>query len=214
MNFAEPVRSYTRTHPRQVTGVLSIFGYALVIRAFAGLVPVPELETATVQLLPDLIAVINTMALFLLVVGWRFIKRGDVPNHRAAMLSSFALIMLLLVLPVWKVGSGLEKASVGPTVVQYLYWALLVVHILLSVVLVLIVLHAVLGLTYNDSRTQGDSASARRPSRRCYTDTQPVPRHHPLRHAKPHYGWEPIRRIVPFFLLSTRGIPALQRTDR
>ena len=66
------------------------------------------------------------------------------------MLTAFGLIMLFLVLYVWKVGGGFEKAFVGPTLVMYVYWALLAVHILLSVVSVPVVLHAVvLGLTHS-----------------------------------------------------------------
>ena len=98
-----------------------VLGYALIIRAFAGLVPVPEIGVATVQFLSDLIAVINTAALILLVAGWRVIKRGEVRKHRAAMLTSFDLIMLFLVLYVWKVGGGFEKTFIGPTAVQYVY---------------------------------------------------------------------------------------------
>ena len=47
-------------------------------------------------------------------------------------------------------GSGFEKAFVGPTLVTYVYWALLAVHIILSVVSVPAVLHTVvLGLTHS-----------------------------------------------------------------
>ena len=150
MAISENARRYARAHPRHVTAVVSVIGYAVVIGAFAGMVPVPEIGAATVQLFSDLIAVINTTALLLLVAGWRFIKRGEIRKHRAAMLTAFGLIMLFLVLYVWKVGGGFEKAFVGPTLVTYVYWALLAVHIILSVVSVPVVLHAVvLGLTHS-----------------------------------------------------------------
>ena len=215
MIFTEPVRSYTRTRPRQVTGVISVLGYALVIGAFAGLVPVPELRTATVQLFSDLMAVINTMALLLLVAGWRCIKRGEVRKHRAAMLMSFALIMLFLVLYVWKVGGGFEKAFVGPTVVQYRYWTLLVIHILLSVVSVPVVLHAVvLEVTYLPAEVRatahprgGRLAAAACPCSLFLGTITYVMLNH-------IYGWEPIRRAAPLFFLSTRGIPAVSSTHR
>ena len=50
MTISEDVRRYTRTHPRHVTAVVSVIGYAVVIGAFAGMVPVPEIGAATVQL--------------------------------------------------------------------------------------------------------------------------------------------------------------------
>ena len=215
MSFAEPVRSYSRTHPRHVTGVISVLGYALVIGAFAGLVPVPEIGAATVQLFSDLIAVINTAALILLVAGWRFIKRGEVRKHRAAMLTSFGLIMLFLVLYVWKVGGGFEKAFIGPTVVQYVYWTLLVVHILLSVVSVPVVLHAVvLGLTHSLAEL-GDTSHPRvgRIAVAAWTLSLflGIVTYVMLNHI---YSWEPIRRAAPLLLIPARGIPALRSTDR
>jgi len=150
MALTETFRRYTRSHPRHVTALVSVIGYTVVIGAFAGMVPVPEIGRATVQLFSDLIAVINTTALIFLIAGWRFIKRGDVRKHRAAMVTAFGLIMLFLVLYVWKVSGGFEKAFVGPTLVTYVYWAMLVVHILLSVVSVPVVVHAiVLGLTHS-----------------------------------------------------------------
>jgi putative membrane protein len=98
MAISENARRYIRAHPRHVTAVVSVIGYAVVIGAFAGMIPVPEIGAATVQLFSDLIAVINTTALLLLVAGWRFIKRGEIRKHRAAMLTAFGLIMLFLVL--------------------------------------------------------------------------------------------------------------------
>jgi putative membrane protein len=214
MSLAEPVRSYTRTHPRHVTGIISVLGYTLVIGAFAGLVPVPEIGAATVQLFSDLIAVINTMALLLLVAGWRFIERGEIRKHRAAMLTSFALIMLFLVLYVWKVGGGFEKAFVGPTPVQYVYWTLLVIHILLSVVAVPVVLHAVvLGLSYSPTEL-GATVHPRvgRIAVAAWTLSLflGIVTYVMLNHV---YSWEPIRRAAPLFLVSTRGVPVLRSTD-
>lgn len=215
MSLPEPVPSYTRTHPRHITSVISVLGYALVIGAFAGLVPAPETRAATVQLFSDLIAAINTMALLLLVAGWLFIKNGEIRKHRAAMLSSFALIVLFLVLYVWKVGGGLEKAFVGSTVVQYSYWTLLVIHIFLSVVSVPALIHAVvLGLTYSPAELR---ATAHPHVGRLAVATWTLSlflviiTYVLLNHI---YRREPIRRAAPLFLLSIRGITAIPSTDR
>ncbi|GGM73069.1 putative membrane protein [Halarchaeum rubridurum] len=154
------VRGAVRTHPRWVTAVVSVVGYALVIGTFAGVVPIfPEISRGTVLLFSDLIAVINTCALTALLVGYYCIRRGKVRAHRAAMLTAFALIMAFLVLYLWKVGGGFEKRIVieqGQFLWQYadvvhvVYLAMLAVHILLSVVSVPVVLHAVvLGLTFD-----------------------------------------------------------------
>jgi len=149
---------YARAHPRRVTAVLSVVGYALVIGAFEGLIPLfPELSRETVVLFSDLIAVVNTLALTSLLVGWRFIRRGDVRRHRVAMLTAFSLICAFLVLYLWKVGGGFEKSIViregqflytYAGTVELVYFAMLAIHILLSVLAVPVVLYAVvLGLT-------------------------------------------------------------------
>jgi putative membrane protein len=144
-------------HPLATTAVVSLVGYGLVASAFLGAIPIPEIGRGTVILLSDLIAVVNSVALVLLVAGYRFIRRGDVRRHRAAMLSAFALIMVFLVMYLIKVGGGFEKALVVEAgrplaayagTVRIVYLAMLAVHVLLSVVSVPVVLYAVvLGLT-------------------------------------------------------------------
>lgn len=152
------IRGYAYDHPRRVTAVLSVIGYALVVGAFGGVLPIPELSRTGVVLFSDLIAVINTAALAALVYGWYSIKRGEIRRHRAAMLTAFALILGFLVVYLWKVGGGFEKEIVieqghflgaYAAVVRPAYLVMLAVHILLSALAVPVVLHAVvLGLTH------------------------------------------------------------------
>jgi len=152
------VTGYARANPRRLTAVLSVIGYALVIGAFEGFIPLfPDLSRETVLLFSDAIAVVNTLALTSLLAGVAFIKRGEVRKHRAAMLTAFGLICLFLVLYLWKVGGGFEKSIViresaflgqYAGTVELAYLLMLAVHILLSVVAVPVVLYAViLGLT-------------------------------------------------------------------
>jgi putative membrane protein len=150
---------YARSHPERVTAVLSVVGYALVISAFEGVLPLfPDLSRETVLVFSDAIAVVNTLALTSLLAGLAFIRRGDVRKHRAAMLTAFTLICGFLVLYLWKVGGGFEKSIVIQETaflgqyagtVELAYLLMLAVHILLSVVAVPVVLYAViLGLTH------------------------------------------------------------------
>jgi putative membrane protein len=149
-----------REHPVGVTVALSIVGYALVGGAFAGVLPIfPPLSDATVVLFSDAIAVVNSLALTSLLVGWYFIRNGEVRKHRAAMITAFCLISLFLVLYLWKVGGGFEKSFVVPEgaflaayagIIEPVYLVMLAVHIFLSVVSVPVVLFAiVLGLTHS-----------------------------------------------------------------
>lgn len=164
MAIAEAVRRRTRTHPRVVTAVLSVVGYAVVIGSFLGLVPFPDLARETVLLFGDLIAVINSVALAAILAGVWFVRHGRVTRHRQSMLTAFALIVLFLVLYVWKQAGGFTKefvvsegqflASFGAAI-TYAYWGMLAVHVLLSIVAVPVVVHAVvLGLTHSPSELE------------------------------------------------------------
>jgi putative membrane protein len=151
-----------RDNPRAATAILSVLGYVLVLGTFAGLLPIyPELGREAVDLLSHTIAVVNTVALVSIVLGWRWIRRGEIRKHRAAMLTAFAMILAFLSLYLVKVGGGGEKAIAASGAVYYAYLAMLAIHILLSVVAVPVVLYAVvLGLTHTPSELR-DTAHAR-----------------------------------------------------
>lgn len=133
-----------------VTILLTIVGYALVVGTFLLDVPIyPELEEAQVNLLTHLIAIINLTATALLVLGWYWIRAGEVDKHRLAMVGAFVLILLFLVVYLVRVGGGGEKLFDGPTLVRYAYLVMLAVHVVLSIVAVPVVLYALLlGLTH------------------------------------------------------------------
>jgi putative membrane protein len=150
----ETLRGRARDRPLATVAILSILGYALVIGTFTGTIPgtvFPDLTNAQVNLFSHAIAAINTTATVLLALGWKWIREGEVDQHRKAMGSAFGLIMVFLVLYLWKIGGGGTKELVGaPDPVYYAYLLMLAVHIILSVVAVPVVLYAlVLGLTHS-----------------------------------------------------------------
>jgi putative membrane protein len=153
-----------KEHPAAVTAVLSVVGYALVVGTFLGVGPdvYPELTLAQVTLLTDAIAVVNALNVAVIGAGWYFIRRDDVDKHRAAMVTSFALILVFLVMYLTKIGGGGTKEFVGPTGVYYAYLAMLAVHILLSIVAVPVVLYAlVLGLTHTPEELRTETPHRR-----------------------------------------------------
>ncbi|PSQ65972.1 MAG: DUF420 domain-containing protein [Halobacteriales archaeon SW_9_67_24] len=165
------VRGSVKDHPLAVTGVLSVVGYVLVLGTFAGVVDLfPPIGKETVLLFSDAIAVVNSLALIALLVGYGLIRRGDVRRHRAAMLTAFTLILAFLVLYLWKVGGGFEKAIViresqflgtYAGIIEPIYLAMLAIHILLSAVAVPVVIYpVVLGLTHTPAEL-AETAHAR-----------------------------------------------------
>jgi putative membrane protein len=168
---AASARGSVKDHPLAVTGVLSVVGYVLVLGTFAGVVDLfPPIGKETVLLFSDAIAVVNSLALIALLVGYGLIRRGDVWRHRAAMLTAFSLIMVFLVLYLWKVGGGFEKAIViresqflgsYAGIIEPIYLAMLAIHILLSAVAVPVVIYpVVLGLTHTPAEL-AETAHAR-----------------------------------------------------
>jgi putative membrane protein len=153
-------RQRARESPAKVTAVLSAVGYVLVLGTFAGVLPIyPEIGIETINLLSDAIAVVNSAATVSLVLGWYWIRKGDVRKHRVAMLTAFVLILVFLALYLTKVGGGGEKhIDLAPGLVYYAYIAMLAIHIVLSVVSVPVVLYAlVLGLTHTPAELRSTS---------------------------------------------------------
>jgi len=135
-----------------VTVALTVAGYALVAGTFGGWLPLfPNISESGVDLLGHAIAVVNTLAVVCLGAGWYWIRNGEVDKHRKAMTAAFVLILLFLLMYLPKVGGGGQKAIVDtvPDLVRYGYFAMLFVHIVLSVVTMPIVLYAfLLGTTH------------------------------------------------------------------
>ncbi len=146
-------KARVRERPAVVTAILSAVGYALVIGTFVADLPIyPELTLAQVDFLTHAIAVVNTLATALIVLGWYWIRKGAVQKHKWAMLGAFGLILLFLLMYLPKVGGGGTKEFVGPTLPYYAYLLMLAVHVILSIIAVPVVLHAVvLGVSYTPS---------------------------------------------------------------
>ncbi|RLM94540.1 DUF420 domain-containing protein [Halobellus sp. Atlit-38R] len=154
-----------RRHPLAVTAVLSVVGYAAVIGTFLGLVPgsvFPELSLRAVNRLSDAIALVNAINVVVIAAGWRWIRRDEVKKHATAMVTSFVLILVFLVMYLTKIGGGGTKEFVGPAFAYYPYLAMLAIHIILSIISVPVVLYAlVLGLTHSPTELRTETPHRR-----------------------------------------------------
>lgn len=155
-------RRRLRERPIGVTIVLTIVGYTLVIGTFVADIPIyPDLTNAQVNAFTHAIAGINAVTTVLLVLGWYWIRTGEVEKHRLAMTGGFATILLFLVVYLIRVGGGGTKEFVGPVLVRNVYLVMLAIHIILSIVAVPVVLYAlILGLTHTPTELR-DTAHAR-----------------------------------------------------
>ena len=157
--------SPVKRHPLVAAVVLSVVGYAAVIGTFLGVVPgrvFPDLSLTTVNRLADAIALVNAVNVVVIAAGWRWIRNDEVRKHAAAMITSFVLIMIFLVLYLLKIGGGGTNEFVGPAAAYYPYLAMLAVHIVLSIVSVPVVVFAlVLGLTHSPSELRNSTPHRR-----------------------------------------------------
>ncbi len=151
---AASVRARVKRRPGATVLLLTVVGYGAVLGAF--LVPgfqalFPDLSRSTVDILTHAIAVVNTLTIITLSLGWYFIRRDEVKKHAAAMATSFGLILLFLGIYVPRVAGGGTKYFDGPELVGTVYLVMLAIHILLSILAVPVVLYAlVLGLTHSE----------------------------------------------------------------
>jgi putative membrane protein len=209
------LRTAVRAHPRRATAVLSLVGYALVAAAFAPGMPFPSISDATVILLGDAIAAVNTLALCTILAGVYFIRQDDVRRHRAAMLSAFALILVFLAMYLVKVGGGFEKQILATGPVRVAYLLMLAVHILLSALAVPVVLHAVvLGLTHTPDELRSTvHARVGRVAVVAWSLSLflGIVTYLLLNHV---YGWEPLHAALPMLLGGPRLSDGLRGGDR
>ncbi|MFA9517652.1 DUF420 domain-containing protein [Halopenitus sp. H-Gu1] len=163
--MAAALRSRAKEHPKAVTALLTVIGYGTVLGVF--LVPrfqalFPDLSRATVELLTHAIAVVNSMTILTLALGWYWIRNGNVKRHRRAMSVSFVLIVAFLGIYVPRVAGGGTKHFEGPELVTIAYLAMLAIHILLSILAVPIVIYAiVLGLTHTERELRSETPHAK-----------------------------------------------------
>jgi len=146
-----------RDHALGLTVVLTLLAYGLVFATFAGLVPYPTIDKATVDLLGAVIAALNATIFTLLAYGWWAIRHNRIRRHRTIMLTSVVLIVGFLLLYLEKVGGGGIKEFVGPAAVKtYLYLPMLAIHETLSMLAVPVVIYTLLlGLTHTPAELYG-----------------------------------------------------------
>ncbi len=86
--------------------------------------------------LPRLDAILNSIAAVLLAAGFVFIKRKNVPAHRACMLSALAVSVLFLTSYLTYHAHAGEVRFGGSGLIRLVYFAILIPHVILAVTIV------------------------------------------------------------------------------
>lgn len=134
-------------HVPELAGVLSLVSLALVFGAVLQVLPVDALPRVepVIALVPHVNAVISVVAVAVIAVGWRAIRRGDVRRHRRAMVAGFLLFGTFLALYLYRVSLEGPTSFAGPAWVEtFVYYPVLGVHVVLAVVCVPLLFYVLL----------------------------------------------------------------------
>jgi putative membrane protein len=133
------MRRFARAHVPGLTVLLSAVSLALVFGAALRVVPadaLPQAPDGVLAAIPHVNAAISVLAIAVIGQGWRWIRRGEVSKHRAAMAAGFALFVGFLALYLYKVALEGPAQFPGEGIVAVGYYLLLAVHVTLAVVCV------------------------------------------------------------------------------
>jgi putative membrane protein len=135
-----------------LTGVLSTLSLGLVFSAVGGLVPrsaIPRAPDVFVALIPHVNAMLSVTAIGAIVTGVWYVRRGDVANHRRAMVTALALFATFLGLYLYRVAVHGPTGFGGPEpLYTYLYVPFLVLHMVLAMICIPLLYYVLLlGLT-------------------------------------------------------------------
>ena len=129
---------FARRNVESLAAVLGLVSIALVVGAVRGMIPVnalPRAPESVLHAIPALNALISAVAIVTILAGWRWIRRGDVQKHRAAMLTTTVLFASFLVLYLYRVSLVGTTPFPGPeNVYTFVYLPLLAVHVGLAIV--------------------------------------------------------------------------------
>lgn len=130
---------------RERNSLLTINILSIIIPlAVAALLAIPEkLDLgAWTKTLPHVIGLVNTLTTIFLVAGFVFIKQQKVGLHRWMMTGAFALGIVFLICYVLYHLTNPANKFTGEGVVRYVYFFILISHILLSLIVLPLVLRA------------------------------------------------------------------------
>ena len=140
---------------RLVTAV-SIFVFSVILILQSHLITIFPKGTeipSWVFFLPKLNAILNGTCSLLLVISLYQIRRGNVQAHKAINITTFILSSLFLVSYIIFHATGIRTSYGGEGMIKYVYYVILITHIILAaVVLPLVLLSFYSGLKMNVAR--------------------------------------------------------------
>lgn len=137
----------------RLVAAVSVVVFLAVVILNRRLLPVPEVTPSWAYFLPLLNAILNGTCSILLFLSYRAIRNGNISLHKKLNLTTFTLSSVFLVSYVIFHYLAEETHFGGEGVIRYIYYTILISHIILAaIVLPLVLLSFYYGL--NDDRVK------------------------------------------------------------
>jgi putative membrane protein len=130
-----------RTPPAAIGGIIAVSAVASLFLCW--LVywhPPTDTTGGTLPFLPGLDAVLNSLAAIALVIGFLFIRAGQIPAHRASMFAAFVFSSVFLAAYITNYFLHGEMHFHGQGDIRLVYFPLLISHIILAIVVLPMIL--------------------------------------------------------------------------
>lgn len=127
----------------RLVGVVSIIVLLVVILLQANIVnlfPNHDVLPKWVQFLPTLNAMINGTCTILLLISYYFIRRKNIRMHKTLNITTFILSCLFMVSYLIFHSAGMETKFGGQGTIRYVYFFILITHIILAAIVLPLVL--------------------------------------------------------------------------
>jgi putative membrane protein len=124
-------------------GILSVVVPLLVAFLMFGGNQLTRIEGLDVSFLPHLNAILNTATFSLLVLGFIAVRQKQVAYHRMFMMSAFILSAIFLLSYVVYHSNAVSTKFGGEGIIRYVYFFILITHIILAAVVVPFVLFTI-----------------------------------------------------------------------
>lgn len=137
-------RSVNSAKDKQFLTLIAVLSVVIpVVVALLFFMPKDGGSGVNVSFLPTLHAILNSLTAVALVTGYYFIRQNNSKAHRAAMLTAFGLSAIFLVSYVTYHFLGERTIYGGEGALKYIYYFILLTHIVLAIVIVPLVLLSV-----------------------------------------------------------------------
>ncbi len=153
------MKKFVHDHIVSMTVVLSVISLGLIFSTAGGYIPAQYLprNDFILNLIPHFNAILSIIAILSISKAVSHAIRGEIENHQKAMLFSFGVFILFLILYLYKVAIlGTAEFGGSENIKMFIYLPFLLIHIALAVICVPLLFYVLsIGLTHTVEEVKG-----------------------------------------------------------